>query len=88
VAPVTPARSAAVYQTIKLTVNTEQRAHLWNKPLQHGTCLLQEDDKKLYSASPSDSGDECRDDLSDVKVEIKDYDQQDTRLGCIECSQL
>ncbi|GFG37371.1 hypothetical protein Cfor_12708, partial [Coptotermes formosanus] len=40
----------------------------------------QEEDKKLYSISPSDSGDECRDDLSDVKVEVKDYDQQDTRV--------
>lgn len=40
----------------------------------------QEEEKKLYSASPSDSGDECRDDMSDVKVEVKDYDQQDTRL--------
>jgi len=56
--------------------------------LQYSTCLLQEEEKKLYSASPSDSGDECRDDMSDVKVEVKDYDQQDTRLGCVACSWL
>jgi hypothetical protein len=31
--------------------------------------------------SPSDSGDECRDDFSDVKAEAKDhYDHQETRL--------
>jgi len=56
--------------------------------LQYSTCLLQEEEKKLYSTSPSDSGDECKDDLSDVKVEVKDYDQQDTRLGCVACSKL
>lgn len=59
-----------------------------NMPRKCSTCFLQEEDKKLYSISPSDSGDECRDDLSDVKVEVKDYDQQDTRLDCVTCSQL
>ncbi|XP_021920289.1 zinc finger protein 37 homolog isoform X2 [Zootermopsis nevadensis] len=40
----------------------------------------QEEDKKLYSVSPSDSGDECRDDFSDVKAEVKDhFDHQATR---------
>jgi len=48
------------------------------------TCLLQEEDKKLYSMSPSDSGDECRDDFSDVKIEVKDhYDHQEARLDSV-----
>lgn len=40
----------------------------------------QEEDKKLYSASPIDSDDECRDDFSDVKIDIKDFENQETRL--------
>jgi hypothetical protein len=34
--------------------------------------------------SPSDSGDECRDDFSDVKIEVKDhYDHQEARLDSV-----
>jgi hypothetical protein len=41
---------------------------------------LQEEDKKLYSASPIDSDDECRDDFSDVKIDVKDFENQEARL--------
>jgi hypothetical protein len=44
---------------------------------------LQEEDKKLYSASPVDSDDECRDDFSDVKIDVKDFENQEARLDLI-----
>jgi hypothetical protein len=45
--------------------------------------LLQEEDKKLYSVSPVDSDDDCRDDFSDVKIDVKDFENQEARLGFI-----
>jgi hypothetical protein len=46
-------------------------------------CLFQEEDKKLYSVSPIDSDDECRDDFSDVKIDVKDFENQEARLDFI-----
>jgi hypothetical protein len=44
---------------------------------------LQEEDKKLYSVSPVDSDDDCRDDFSDVKIDVKDFENQEARLDFI-----